>query len=223
MARTLAAAAALAAGAHAAAPIPGFRPPAVPLLMQSPEVNVWSRFDHLYDGTTTHWEGGDLNFFSAVRVDGTSYLLMGNPSPTWAKGALTPAAQKSVTVWATQTLYQFTAGAVAVNVTFTSPLLMDDWELLSRPAHYVTFDTAATDGGSHAVQVYFDVNANVVVRDGSTLVSWARMPVTGSGITGSVTALRVGATTQTPLADTNDRPSWGLAYLVADTTPGSGA
>lgn len=212
-----------AAGAWAAAPIPGFRPPAVPLLVQSPEINVWSRFDKLTDGTTSQWTGADLDFFAAARVDGASYLLMGNPSPSWASGALNPATQTSVTVWATQTLYTFTAGPVAINMTFTSPLIMDDWELLSRPAHYVTFDVASTDGASHAVSTYFDINGNVVVRDPSQLVSWSRLPVTGNGISGSVTALRIGATAQNPLADTNDRPSWGTAYLIADTNPTTGA
>lgn len=42
---------------------------------------------------------------------------------------------------------------MTVNLTFNSPLLTDDWELLSRPAHYVTFDVAANDAGAHAVQL----------------------------------------------------------------------
>ena len=160
--RGIVAAAAIGASAVSAiSPVPGFRPPAVPLFLQSPEINVWSRFDNLYDGTTSQWAGADLDFFAAARVDGASYLLMGNPTPSWTKTALTPAKQSSVTVWATQTLYQFVAGSVAINMTFTSPLIMDDWDLLSRPAHYVTFDSASTDGGNHNVAVYFDINGEM--------------------------------------------------------------
>lgn len=84
---------------------------------------------------------------------------MGSPTQDW--GTLTPANQTSVTVWSTQTVYSFTAGGVALNMTFTSPLITDNWELLSRPAHYVTFSAAAADGADHAVKVYFDITGNV--------------------------------------------------------------
>jgi hypothetical protein len=35
---------------NASSPLPNFRPPAVPLLTQSPLVNVWSRTDTLNQG-----------------------------------------------------------------------------------------------------------------------------------------------------------------------------
>lgn len=103
-------------------------------------------------------------------------------------------------------------------MTFTSPQIMDDYELLSRPAHYVTFDAASADGAAHSVSTYFDINGNVVVRDPSVLVTWARTPVTGNGLSASsgIHALSIGAVKQTPLADSNDRPSWGVAYLLAN-------
>ena len=48
------------------------------------------------------------------------------------------------------------------------------------------------------------------MRDPSALVSWGRVPVDG----GASQGLRIGASTQAPLQDTNDRPSWGIAYLI---------
>lgn len=71
--------------------------------------------------------------------------------------------------------------------------------------------------------MYFDITGNVVVRDSSQLVSWGRTPITGIGITDSVTGLHIGATNQNPLADTNDQMGWGIAWLLADTSAGNGA
>ena len=209
-------AAAILATTQAASPIPGFRPPAVPLFTQSPEINVWSYANTLNEKAPVFWTGADVPFFAGVLVDTTPYLLMGSPSQSWSGSALNRARQTSVAVYATQTRYTFVAGAVALNLTFTSPLITSDWELLSRPAHYVTFAVASTDGAQHTVSTYFDITGDVVVRDNSVDVSWSRI-----GLSGGVTALRIGATTQKPLQDTNDRPSWGIAYLVANAGAGT--
>ena len=193
------------------------------MILQSPLINVWSRSDTLYSSVPTQWSSPSaaLDFFSALRVDGKPYLLMGAAShEAWAPGGVLPTAvQSSVTVWSTQTVYTFIAGAVAVNLTFTSPLLTHDLELLSRPAHYVTLGVRAIDGGVHSVQWYFDLTGNTVVRDPSALIDWSRVSVAG----GAATGLRIGSVGQPLLADTNDRPSWGFAYLVAANTVNGGA
>jgi hypothetical protein len=206
-------------GAAAAA----FRPPSVPLLTQSPMVNSWSSADALPGTQPSFWEGSQQNMYSAIRVDGTPYTLMGVQSPVGQLAPAQNAQQLSVTVFATQTVYAFAAGPVCVNVTFTSPLLTEDWELLSRPAHYWTFDATSCDGQQHDVQLYADINGWLVARDPTVDMSWERMTVTGPGLSSEVTALRIGATTQSPLQDTNDRPSWGYAYLLAETGSEAGA
>lgn len=202
--------------AHASSPIPGFRPPAVPLLTQSPLVNVWSRFDTLNGGVPSHWTGNPIDLYAAARVDGNAFLLMGDSS---AKGAPTPATQLSVTVFATRTVFQFNLGGlVLVNLTFNSPLITTNYDLYSRPAHYITYDVSSSDGNTHQVQLYFDMTATIIVRVPDQLVSWNRNSVTGPGITAPVTALSIGSTNQQPLADTNDRMNWGNLYVLADTS-----
>ena len=114
-------------------------------------LQMWSNTDNLFDSSPSHWTGTALDLFSAVRVDGVSYQLMGDA--TKANGTIVPAVQQSVVVWATQTVYSFVAGSINVNVTFTSPKLTVDWELFSRPAHYVTYSVASLDGKNHAVQL----------------------------------------------------------------------
>ena len=43
---------------------------------------------------------------------------------------------------------------VYVNLTFTSPQVPTDWDLMSRPAHYVTFDVWSSSATEHDVTVY---------------------------------------------------------------------
>ena len=206
--------------ALSAAPIAGFRPPSIPLFSQSPLVNVWTSSDSLAGSSPEHWTGTPLDMFAAVRVDGAAYLLMGDATRAGVEPAPAPATQLWARVRATQSTFGFAAGGVFVNLTFTSPKLTVDWDLFSRPAHYLTFDVSSADGGSHAVSLYADVTANVVMRRGGD-VAWQRAAVTGVGA-GSLTALRMGAASQAPLADANDALNWGIAYLLADlSAPGA--
>jgi hypothetical protein len=200
------------------------RPPSVPLLLQSPEINVWSNSDTLQSSIPSRWEGSPADWVAIARVKGESFLLMGSPSPPWSATSLQVALQTSVIVRSTRTIYTFKASCASVNVTFTSPLLLDDWELLSRPAHYVTFSAACGTDEPCDLQIYFDVTAQVVVRDVSTAVQWSRValdPVSreeslgpSSQLFSSEEALRIGGVSLAPLSDSKDTPNWGDVYLA---------
>jgi hypothetical protein len=202
--------------AMASSPIAGFRPPAVPILSQSPLINSWSAANNLNGAPITDWTGWNQEMVAIARVDGVSFALMGLLDYLDVS-TYQNATQTSVTVYSTQTVYVFQAGPVSIDVTFTSPLLTEDWELLSRPAHYVTFFAAATDGKSHAVQVYFDMSGRIVMNDGTADAAWSRTTVTGVGIDSQVTALSIGAAEQNPLSTTDDSMSWGYLYVLAET------
>lgn len=73
------------AAAAASSPVAGFRPPSVPIFVQSPEVNVWSNSDHAYDSHNTRWTGATADLVAAAYVNGQGYLLMGqSTNPAWA-------------------------------------------------------------------------------------------------------------------------------------------
>ena len=53
------------------------RLPAVPLITVDPYFCLWSKYDHLYDGSVTHWSGVKKPLNGAVYVDGEAYRFMG--------------------------------------------------------------------------------------------------------------------------------------------------
>ena len=63
------------------------------------------------------------------------------------------AQQKSVDVLATNTYYTFICGPVELDVVFTAPMLIDDYDLLSSPINYISYQVRATDGQQHDVQL----------------------------------------------------------------------
>lgn len=53
------------------------RLPAVPLITVDPYFSLWSKHNHLYDGSVTHWSGVKKPLNGAVYVDGKAYRFMG--------------------------------------------------------------------------------------------------------------------------------------------------
>ena len=53
------------------------RLPAVPLITVDPYFCLWSKYDHLYDGSVTHWSGTKKPLNGAVFVDDKAYRFMG--------------------------------------------------------------------------------------------------------------------------------------------------
>src|SRR5688572_18568823 len=127
-------------GARAAEPaavLPALRPPAVPLVACDPYLSVWSVTDRLTDADTVHWTGKPHTIISLVRIDGKPYRLAG------ARPAEVPALeQASVTVLPTRTVYTFAGAGVRLTLTFTTPMLPDDLDVLTRPLTYVTWHAA---------------------------------------------------------------------------------
>lgn len=132
------------------------RLPAVPLLLSDPFFSVWSAYDNLYEGATTHWRGEEAPkpLIGVARVDGITYRFMGAKETHFEKAAT----QKSVDVLPTQTYYTFLCGPVEVKLVFTAPLLMDDLNLLSTPINYISYQACSLDKKEHEVQIYIETS-----------------------------------------------------------------
>ncbi len=185
---------------------PAFRPPAVPLVACDPYFSVWSCADRLTDDATRHWTGKKQILTSLIRIDGKTYRLMGD-EPKEAQ----PLPQVGLQVWPTRTVYDFQGAWVEVTLTFTTPALPDDLDVLARPLTYLTWDVRSVDGRDHAVSVYFSDGADLAVNEPSQKVVWSREDQ------GGLAVLRIGSEDQPVLQKKGDdlRIDWGHVYAAA--------
>jgi hypothetical protein len=120
------------------------------------------------------------------------------------------AQQTRVDVTATQTIYEFACGGVAVALKFASPLLPDNLEVLARPASYVTFTAKSSDGAPHQVALFFGASGLLATHDPVAPVSLATTRIAGQAATS------LGTVAQPVLVRKGDdvRIDWGRLWLV---------
>ncbi len=184
------------------------RPPAVPLVAIDPHTSVWSKADRLTDDWPRHWTGSKMALYGVLRVDGVAYRFMGGPE--WLALA---AEQTGLRVGATRTHYAFRCGPVELAVIFTTPLLPDDLDLLSRPVTYLTLRARALDARVHRVSAYLDMTGEWAVNLPHERVVWALHDADG------VVAASFRSELQRVLPEAGDhrRIEWGTAFLAAAT------
>jgi len=121
------------------------------------------------------------------------------------------AKQKNVEINATQTSYSFDCGAVNLAVTFTSPLLMSDLNLLSRPVSYVSFQVKAKDNKKHNAEVFFGAATDLAVNTNFQEVTAEHYQK------GALSVLKAGTKEQPLLKKRGDdlRIDWGYVYVAA--------
>jgi len=187
-----------------------FRAPAVPLIAHDPYFSVWSMANKLTDERTKHWTGAAHSLSSLVRVDGTTYRIMGADPRN-----MPPLPQTKVEVRPTHTQYEFEGAGIRLSLTFLNPSLPDSLEMVSRPVTYLTWSAQSVDAKTHSVQVYFDASYELTVNVPEQAVTWGRFHH------GDVQVLRIGSQEQPVLQKSGDnlRIDWGYLYVVA--APGS--
>lgn len=98
-------------------------------------------------GQVTAWTG-------FIRVDGTAYTWMGNPS---GPGSVT---QTGFEYTSTKSIFTMNVGGkVEMNITFLSPLTPDDQKRQSLVFSYLDVVVQSLDGAAHDVQLYTDISA----------------------------------------------------------------
>ena len=182
-----------------------FRPPAVPLVTHDPYFSGWSFSDRLTDDETRHWTGANNGLSSLLRVDDETYRLIGQHPHR-----LPAAEQADLQALPTRTIYRFSAGGVEVTLTFCSPLLPDDLDVLARPVTYITWDIRATDGLAHDISIYFHAQSDWAVNTTDQSVVTSRYTLPGLAI------LAAASQQQDILAKAGDnlRIDWGSLFLA---------
>lgn len=120
------------------------------------------------------------------------------------------AVQKSVKLNATQTIYQFQCGGADLELTFTSPLLLHNLDILARPVTYISSKIRANDGQIHAVSLHFGASSRIAANDGNEQMVAKTYKANGLVI------LETGTQSQPVLQKKGDdlRIDWGYLYLA---------
>ncbi len=186
---------------------PAVRPASVPLVACDPYFSIWSPADKLTDAGTTHWTGKPHRMTSLVRIDGKTFRVMGD-----APQNLPALPQRSLEVLPTRTIYRFAGEGVELTLTFMTPALPEDIDILSRPVTYLTYEFKATDGREHTVETYFDAASELTVNNPDQKVVWSSESPRG------LVALKVGSSDQNVLRTRGDdlRIDWGYLYVSAE-------
>ncbi|MGI8950416.1 MAG: glutaminase domain-containing protein [Chitinophagaceae bacterium] len=121
-----------------------------------------------------------------------------------------PAEQKNVTMNATQTTYQFACDKIDLTLTFTSPLLLNDLSLLSRPVSYISFKIKSNDNNQHQAQIYFGASTNIAVNDPAQTI------IASAYSSHNLSILKAGTKQQPVLKKKGDdvRIDWGYMYVA---------
>ena len=166
--------------------------------------------DHLTDDVTRHWTGTPQSLAGLVRIDGKPYRIMGNEPEE-----IPAMEQRKVQVLPTRTIYEFEGGGVAITLTFMTPALPADLDVMSRPVTYVTWTVQAKDGKEHSVSSTSTLPASLPWTPCAQQVVASRLQF------GGVTALRVGSQQQPVLQKAGDfiRIDWGYLYVTAPPAP----
>ena len=190
-----------------------FRPPAVPLVTHDPYFSIWSEADHPYDDVTRHWTHAPNGIYVAANIDGALYKVIGQQRKDHGQesgrsnGVLWD--RVGVKVTPTRTVYDFDSAEVRLKVTFTSPMIPSDLDVLSRPVTYVGWEVQPLDGRSHRAYLDFEFDGEIAGK-ATRAGALAKNPRT------AVYGFRIGSRLQRVLSTPGDgtRIEWGYLYAL---------
>lgn len=141
---------------------------------------------------------------------GGQWLDAGIVEKRKVKNEVFQAKQTNLNLSATQTTYTLACGGVDLHLTFTSPLLMDDLDLLSRPVTYISIKTIPNDNKPHDVQVYFGASSLIAANSDSQMME------AESSTTQNLNYLKAGTQEQPILKRRGDLIGidWGYVYVA---------
>lgn len=182
------------------------RPPAVPLITVDPYFSVWSPSDKLNDEITMHWTGKPNTILGIANIDRKDYRFLGKlPNDE------TPAmAQVARDMNAFSSTYVFEDANVRLTAIFTTPLLLDDLDICSRPVSYLKIKAESLDGNVHNIKIDISVSEELCLN-----YRGQEPVITEYLAKNAIQSVRMGGTTQDVLGKKGDdiRIDWGYFYL----------
>ncbi len=181
-----------------------FRPTSVPLITVDPFFSVWSGADCLCDRPTTHWSQKPIPIMAGVLIDEMFYAMVGTNQEFMQTRKRVY--QTGLTVTPLSSLYKFEDDFVKAELEFTTPLLLDRLDIMTRPVSYVRYkiERKTTIEGKR-LRFVFGINSRGCVNNGCREVEFKK---TGYSVC-------CGNTKQEPLSETGDNAviDWGYLHL----------
>jgi hypothetical protein len=166
-----------------------FRVPAIPLLVQTPYLNVWLCGDRLADEAPKLWNGQIKGMAGILKIDGKAYRFLGLPS-----SPLPALRQDSVRILPTRTVFEFSQDDVKLALEFLSPMDPRDLRLLSLPVGLIRAEV--TCAVPRALQIYFDLTGEWAVGSSDRRITWDGL-------------FRIRPSQPRPFRETYNYPDWG--------------
>lgn len=184
------------------------RPPSVPLIAVDPFFSVWSATETLTGKTTVHWTDKPNTLQGTICIDGEEFRFLGD-------GAAPALAQVKWDISALVTDYMFTHEKITLEVSFFTPVFMDNLYYLSRPVSYLRLKYESVDGHAHDVSVKIAASEELCINlKGETPVCTEALTLPNGG-----NSIRIGSIKQDVLWRSGDsmRIDWGYFYLAGNT------
>jgi hypothetical protein len=181
------------------------RPPAVPLVACDPYFSIWSPADKLTDADTVHWTGKQQAMHGRVIIDGKPFGIIGK----WAAVPALP--QINLEVLPTRTIATFEGQGIGLTLTFMTPALPQNLDIMARPVTYVIWDAHSVDGKEHRVFFAdFGVSSDVAVNEPG------QNKTTSVETNADFVVTRIGSVDQPILQKKGDdvRIDWGYFYMA---------
>ena len=184
------------------------RAPAVPLITVDPFFSVWSPDTKLNYAKTEHWSDKGNSILGTVSIDGENLLFLGYHRD------MHKITQTSLEIDALSTSAVFESDKIILKIKFLTPLIPDDYRLLTRPVSYLEIFYQSKDGNEH------DVSVNIAASEELCLDEPNNIEVVTEELEiGNLTAMKMGNPIQKPLNKSGDcvKIDWGYLYLACNS------
>ena len=182
------------------------RLPAIPLICSDPYLSIWMPADTLTQTDSTHWCGPTKPLRGTATVDGVKARYLG-------VGSAPEAELVGLEVGPTSTRFSSLVNGVRIDVTFLTPALPDDPDLLSMPVTLVSWKLSAADGKAHDVSLDLHLSDRLCY-DGDIR---PKMFGTSFKLDSGLNSALCGQTVQKPLCHSGDHITidWGYLHLTS--------
>ena len=184
------------------------RAPSVPLITVDPYFSVWSPDTNLNHTKTEHWSAKGNSIIGTVEIDGETSLFLGYNQN------IKKIQQVSLDIDALSTTAVFENDKIILTAKFLTPLIPDDYRLLTRPVSYLEIGCEYKDGKNHDVKISVSVSEELCLEEPNEIE-----PVTEKLSIGSLATMKMGNPDQKPLHTSGDlvKIDWGYVYLACNS------